>query len=70
MRKLAIAYANSRKAVKWTNSFMPWSKFKNRLNNHLSSNETLSEYLKMSKKEQNDLKDVGGFVGGSLLESK
>ena len=28
--------------------------------------ETLAEYMRMSKTRQDDLKDVGGFVGGSL----
>lgn len=32
--------------------------------------ETLAEYLKLPKSRQDDLKDVGGFVGGTLHESR
>lgn len=32
--------------------------------------ETLAEYLKLPKSRQDDLKDVGGFVGGTLHENR
>nr|DAH11619.1 MAG TPA: virulence associated protein E [Caudoviricetes sp.] len=37
-----------------------------RLKVPVRSSETLAEYLDMKKAQQDDLKDVGGFVGGSL----
>ncbi|MDY4693068.1 MAG: hypothetical protein SO401_05830 [Blautia sp.] len=30
------------------------------------SPETMAEYLKMSKSQQDNLKDIGGFIGGTL----
>lgn len=32
--------------------------------------ETLEEYLKLPKREQDELKDVGGFVGGELMNNR
>ncbi|RDW17065.1 virulence-associated protein E [Oceanobacillus arenosus] len=32
--------------------------------------ETLQEYLKLPKREQDELKDVGGFVGGELINNR
>src|SRR5690606_24674234 len=43
-----------------------WSEFIQRLHTAVRGTETLAEYLKMPKSQQDDLKDVGGFVGGEL----
>jgi predicted P-loop ATPase len=37
-----------------------------RLRTAVRGTETLAEYLKLPKREQDELKDVGGFVGGKL----
>jgi predicted P-loop ATPase len=41
-----------------------------RLRTAVRGTETLDEYLKMPKSQQADLKDVGGFVGGTLAGSR
>jgi predicted P-loop ATPase len=43
-----------------------WSEFVDRLKTPVRSAETLQQYLNYNKGIQDDLKDVGGFVGGTL----
>jgi len=38
-----------------------------KLKTPIRGTETLAEYLKLPKAQQDDLKDVGGFVGGALI---
>ncbi|HDA4329504.1 TPA: hypothetical protein O5D61_002809, partial [Staphylococcus aureus] len=49
---------------------MAWSDFMQKLAQTVRTKEDLTEYNKMSKSEQADIKDVGGFVGGYLKEGK
>lgn len=65
-REITIATGASRKSTKWINSTMMWSELVARLAVPLRTNETLSEYQNMPKKKRDDIKDVGGFVGGTL----
>lgn len=65
-RQLCISTAGSRKAVQWPQSTILWSDFVEKLKTPVRSTETLEEYLKLPKAQQDDLKDVGGFVGGAL----
>jgi predicted P-loop ATPase len=44
-----------------------WSEFVDRLKNPVRSTETLEQYLSYTKGQQDELKDVGGFVGGTLI---
>jgi predicted P-loop ATPase len=43
-----------------------WSEYCDKLKTPIKSAETLQEYLSYTKAKQDELKDVGGFVGGSL----
>lgn len=61
-----ISTANSRKSMTWKNSEVMWSDFVRKLSETTRTPEAYADYLKMSKKEQGIVKDVGGFVGGSL----
>ncbi len=63
-RKLQISTAGSRKATHWPKSTIMWSEFIDRLKNPVRSTELLEQYLAYSKAQQDELKDVGGFVGG------
>lgn len=65
-RKLQISTAGSRKATHWPKSTIMWSEFVDRLKNPVRSTETLEQYLAYPKSQQDELKDVGGFVGGTL----
>lgn len=69
-RKIAIATAGSRKSTRWPTSELMWSDLAKRLRTPLESQETLEEYLALSKSQQDELKDVGGFVGGTFREER
>ncbi|WP_164948456.1 virulence-associated E family protein [Clostridium sp. FP2] len=49
---------------------MKWSEFLSRVCKTTRTPETCEEYKKLPKIEQDNLKDVGGFVGGALREGK
>lgn len=66
--KFTIATANSRKEKHWKNKEMTWTEFIERLKSPIRTNETVVEYRKMSKTEQDEIKDVGGFVAGKLID--
>lgn len=65
-RKLRISTAGSRKATHWPKSDILWSEFTDRLKNPVRGTESFEEYLAMTKAQQAELKDVGGFVGGTF----
>lgn len=65
-RQLTISAAGSRKATNWPAQTLYWSELVDRLRTAVRGTETLSEYLAMPKSQQDDLKDVGGFVGGTF----
>lgn len=65
-RLLHISTGGSRKATKWQQVEIYWSEFCERLTSPVRSTETLEEYLAFPKPKQDELKDVGGFVGGTL----
>lgn len=65
-RRLAICMAGSRKAVTWPKVEMYWSEFVEKLKTPVRGTETLEEYLSFPKGRQGELKDVGGFVGGTF----
>lgn len=65
-RKLIISIGQSRTSKQWTRTETMWSEFINRLSQPIRTQETVAEYHQLSKSEQGKLKDIGGFVGGSL----
>ena len=65
-RMLHISTAGSRKATQWPESAILWSEFLEKLKTPVRSTESLDEYLAYPKARQDELKDVGGFVGGTL----
>lgn len=65
-RLLCISTAGSRKATHWARTEILWSEFCARLEIPIRGTETLEEYLAMPKSKQAELKDVGGFVGGTF----
>lgn len=66
-RKLQISTAGSRKATQWPRSSILWSEFVERLKTPVRSTETLEQYLSLPKAQQDERKDVGGFVGGTFV---
>lgn len=63
-RALDVALGNSRKTKKWKNRTMAWSELLDRFAVTTRTPETVAEYKAMSRSQQADRKDVGGFVGG------
>lgn len=68
--KLIISTGRSRFETKWKNGTTMWSKLLNRLSESQKTAETHAEYMKMPKSKQDEIKDIGGFVGGHLTEGK
>lgn len=68
MRNLKIAIANSRMAKEWNNREISWETLTQRLSTTQQTIESLEEFLAMKKGEQDDIKDVGGYVMGHLKE--
>lgn len=69
-RQLVISVANSRFAAKWQRQNIFWSEFIKKLENPVRSTETLEHFIKLPKSKQDELKDVGGYVGGALLNNR
>lgn len=65
-RQITISTAGSRKAVKWPPSTLWWSELVDRLRVPTRGMETLAAYLALAKPKQDELKDVGGYVAGTL----
>ena len=69
---IEISVAVSRTAARWTTaSFASWNKLTEELGKLMRNNcgtETHAEYMALPKAKQDALKDVGGFVGGSLRD--
>lgn len=63
---LTIATGRSRKELEWKNKEMSWSQLVEKLSHTTRTHETFEEYKKSSKTRRDEIKDVGGFVGGAL----
>lgn len=63
-----LAAGRSRTEARWKNTELRWSDLLMKLQHTTRTRETFSQYKHMSKNEQSDTKDVGGFVGGTLSE--
>lgn len=61
-----ISTGQSRTAKSWSNTKMTWSKFIERLKTTTRTPETQGQFKNMTKQQQDNIKDVGGFVGGKL----
>jgi predicted P-loop ATPase len=67
---LDIATGNSRKAASWRNREVTWSEIVNKCSNTHRTAETQAQYLAEKKTRQDEIKDIGGFVGGYLAGGK
>lgn len=63
---LTIAVGRSRKETNWKPETLLWSALLQRLATPRITGESLAEYRAMSKAQRDDVKDVGGFVGGPI----
>lgn len=67
---MKIAVGNSRMDKKWKNRDISWEDFCQKVSVTQRTTETVDEYRKMRKGSQDSIKDVGGFVGGTLREGR
>ena len=67
---MRIAIGKSRSAFKWKNEDWSWEKLTERCSQTLRTKETIAEYKKMTRGQRDDIKDVGGFVGGFLKNGR
>lgn len=65
-RRIKISSSGSRKSAKWPTQELWLSELYARLQTPIRGSENMAEYLSMKKAQQDTLKDVGGFVGGTL----
>lgn len=63
-----LATGHSRTSKKWRNRHWQWSELLTRCSETQRTGETAAEYARMSREEQSNIKDVGGFVGGYLKD--
>lgn len=67
---LTISTGSSRRTKVWKQKQVAWSALIRKLSVTKRTNETQAEFMRMSKDKQDAIKDVGGFVGGELLNGK
>ena len=67
---MKIAVGNSRMDKKWKNREISWEELCQRVSSTIRTTETVEEYRKLKKGAQDNIKDVGGFVGGQLREGR
>lgn len=65
-RTFTIYTAKSRKVSLWARTELEWEELRDRLLRFKVTGETLADYMAMSREKQTSIKDVGGFVGGTL----
>lgn len=64
--EFAIATGQSRFEKSWKNRSITWSQLVERLSKTTRTAETFADYQKSTKAQRDSIKDVGGFVGGSI----
>ena len=67
---MIIAIGNSRRDKVFKNIDTSWEQLLKKLSNTIRTVETLEEYRGMPKSKKDNIKDVGGFIGGKLIEGK
>ena len=67
---LSLSVASSSKSKTWKNQSISWDDFKKRLKEPTVTQETVTEYTKMTTAQKSDVKDVGGFVAGHLAHGQ
>lgn len=68
--ELWIATGRNRFDKHWKNKKLAWSEIVTKLQEPRRTSETYAEYMAAKKPDQDNIKDVGGFVGGTLKDGK
>ena len=67
MQQYTISVGQSRTSRDWKNKDTSWERLVERLSKCKHTRETAAEYKAMAKTAQGKVKDVGGFVGGTVV---
>ncbi len=67
---LTLSVGKSRRDKQWDNVNVTWGQLIEKLSSTVYTSETLEEYKNSPKDLQDNIKDVGGFVGGTLKEGR
>lgn len=68
--KLDIATGLKFNSKVWKNTKISWKKLVAKLSTATITNESHAQFMRASRKDQGEIKDVGGFVGGFLLNGR
>lgn len=63
---LTISVGKSRKETNWKRVSTTWEKLVEKMRHPVVTSETVAEFAGMTRDQQQDIKDVGGFVGGTF----
>lgn len=63
---IALSVGDSRHATDWATKHVTWKDFIAKMARPVRTRETLAEYAAMSHDQRSEVKDVGGFVGGTI----
>lgn len=69
-KQLKITTGQNRKSTNWITQSMKWSDFVAKISKPIRTTEKIEEFLKFNKSKQDELKDVGGFVAGTLRDGR
>lgn len=69
-KTIKISVGESRKSMSWKTQVLKWSDFVNRLGQVTRTQESFVDFMSFPKSKQDELKDVGGFVGGTLRNGR
>ena len=64
--QVSISTGKNRFETNWKNKKILWSNLVAKLKTPVTTHESYEDYKKFSKTEQDQIKDVGGYIGGSL----
>ena len=65
--QLEISVGASRNSTNWKVNSLLWSELAQRLSTTHHTHETQAEYAALPTKKQDEIKDIGGFVGGYMI---
>jgi predicted P-loop ATPase len=66
MDNLRIVTGRSRHETKWKTRSLSWTELVQRLSTEKRTGETVAAYQAMTREQRGAVKDIGGFVGGTL----
>ena len=66
MEEYNISVGRSRTETAWMPKATTWEALKTRLNHNKRTAESVADYRAMTRTQKGKVKDIGGFVGGTI----